>query len=313
MPLDPQIERILQQSSGWAPARSVSVEQLRAAVKGFAAVTPKLAVPLQGVSDRVIPGPRGVIPVRVYTPDTVGPHPILAYFHGGGWVVGDLDTQDMICRGLCHGAACIVVSVDYRLAPEHQFPAPVDDCYAAVVWCASHGQDIGGDGGRIAVGGDSAGAVLSAAVALRARDENGPRLLAQLLYYGSMNYPSGNLPSMAEFADGPILTADDVDYFWQQYLASPETDQNHPWASPIRAASHTGLPPAFIGTAEMDPTRDPAEAYGPVLTAAGVPVELHRYPGMPHGFMSWLGFVDTAQVACDDACVWLRRQFEATQ
>jgi acetyl esterase len=311
MPLDPQIEQILQQSSSWAPARSVPVDQLRAAVKGFAAVTPKLPVRLRDVTDRSIPASQGEVPVRIYTPEANGPRPLLVYFHGGGWVVGDLDTQDMICRGLCHGANCIVVSVDYRLAPEHRFPAAVDDCYAVLEWCAAHGREIGGHPDRLAVGGDSAGAVLSAAVALRARDEGGPQLRAQLLYYGSMNYPSGNLPSMAEFADGPILTADDVDYFWHQYLAAPETDQNHPWASPIRAANHAGLPPAFIGTAEMDPTRDPAEAYGPVLTAAGVPVELRRYAGMPHGFMSWLGFVDTAQTACDDACAWLRRQFEA--
>lgn len=311
MPLDPQIERLLQQSSGWAAARSVPVDQLRAAVKGFAAMTPKLPVPLRDVSDWAISGPAGDIAVRIYKPEASGPRPILVYYHGGGWVVGDLDSQDMICRGLCHGAECIVVSVDYRLAPEHRFPAAVDDCYAALVWCAAHGGEIGGHPAKIAVGGDSAGAVLSAAVSIRARDEAGPRLKAQLLFYGSMNYPSENPPSMTEFADGPILTADDVDYFWHQYLANPGVQQNHPWASPIRAPSHRGLPPAFIGTAELDPTRDPAEAYGPVLTRAGVPVELHRYAGMPHGFMSWLGFVDMAQMACDDACAWLRKQFEA--
>lgn len=309
MPLDSQIANMLGQSSGWAAARSVPVEQLRAAVKGFAAVTPKLPVPLRDVFDWAIPGPAGDLPVRIYKPVAEGPRPILVYFHGGGWVVGDLDTQDMICRGLCHGAECIVVSVDYRLAPEHRFPAAVNDCYAAVQWSAAHGGEIGGDPAKVAVGGDSAGAVLSAAVAIRARDEAGPRLCAQLLFYGSMDYPSHGLPSMAEFADGPILTADDIDYFWHQYLAHPETEQNHPWASPIRAATHAGLPPAFIGTAELDPSRDPGEAYGPVLTAAGVPVELHRYAGMPHGFMSWLGMVDTAQTAADDACVWLRKQF----
>jgi len=311
MPLDPQIARILQQSTGWAAARSVPVDQLRAAVKGFAAMTPKLPVPLRDVSDWAIAGPAGDIGVRIYKPEASGPRPILVYYHGGGWVVGDLDSQDMICRGLCHGTECIVVSVDYRLAPEHRFPAAVDDCYAALTWCAAHGGEIGGDPAKIAVGGDSAGAVLSAAMSIRARDENGPGLKAQLLFYGSMNYPSGNPSSMTEYADGPILTADDVDYFWHQYLAAPEVEQNHPWASPIRAPTHRGLPPAFIGTAELDPTRDPAEAYGPVLSGAGVPVELHRYAGMPHGFMSWLGFVDMAQTACDDACAWLRIQFEA--
>lgn len=310
MPLDPQIERILAQSSGWAAARSVPVEQLRAAVKGFAAMTPKLAVPLREVSDHAIPGPAGDVPVRIYKPMTGGPRPILVYFHGGGWVVGDLDSQDMICRGLAHGAECIVVSVDYRLAPEHRFPAAVDDCYAALSWCAANAEAVGGQPRNIAVGGDSAGAVLSASVSIRARDEDGPALKAQLLFYGSMNYPSDSPPSMREFANGPILTADDIDYFWHQYLGDPATEQNHPWASPIRAPSHSGLPPAFIGTAELDPSRDPGEAYGPILEAAGVAVELRRYAGMPHGFMSWLGFVDMAQTACEDACAWLRTKFE---
>lgn len=309
MPLDPQIVRMLGQSSGWAQARSVPVEQLRAAVKGFAAVTPQLPVPLRDISDWVIPGPAGDLPVRIYKPQAGGARPILVYFHGGGWVVGDLNTQDMICRGLCHGAECIVVSVDYRLAPEHRFPAAVDDGYAALIWSAAHGAEIGGDPTRIAVGGDSAGAVLSGAVAIRARDEAGPGLRGQLLFYGSMNYPSHDLPSMKEFADGPILTADDIDYFWHLYLTHAESEQNHPWASPIRAPSHAGLPPAFIGTAELDPSRDPGEVYGPVLSAAGVSVELHRYPGMPHGFLSWLGMVDMAQTAADDACAWLRKQF----
>jgi len=309
MPLDPQMAAMLGQSSGWAAARSVPVEQLRAAVKGFAAATPKLPVPLRDVSDWAIPGPAGDLPVRIYKPQVEGPRPILVYFHGGGWVVGDLDTQDMICRGLCHGAECIVVSVDYRLAPEHRFPAAVDDCYAALVWSAAHAGEIGGDPACIVVGGDSAGAVLSGAVAIRARDEGGPGLRGQLLFYGSMNYPSHDMPSMKEFADGPILTADDIDYFWSLYLGHPQTEQDHPWASPIRATSHAGLPPAFIGTAELDPSRDQGEAYGPVLAAAGVPVELHRYVGMPHGFMSWLGMIDMAQTAADDACAWLRTQF----
>src|ERR1700722_7826558 len=154
MPLDPQIERILKGSSGWAAARSVPVAELRAAVKGFAAVTPKLDVPLREISERSIPGPRGEIPIRIYKPRAADQRPVLVYFHGGGWVVGDLDTQDMICRGLCHGADCVVVSVDYRLAPEYPFRAPVDDCYAALEWSAVHASEIGGDPGRIAVGGD---------------------------------------------------------------------------------------------------------------------------------------------------------------
>jgi acetyl esterase len=311
MPLDPQIEALLQNASGWAPARTVSVEQLRTAVIHFAAMTPRLDVPLARIADRMIPGPAGDLPVRIYTPVETAPHPVLVYFHGGGWVVGNLDTQDMICRGLAHGAGCIVVSVDYRLAPEHPFPAAVDDCFAATLWAQAHAGDIGGDADRIGVGGDSAGAVLAGSVALRARNIPGLKLRGQLLFYGSMNYPSVPMPSMIEFADGPILTADDIDYFWSLYLRDPAVDQHNPEASPIRAADHAGLPPAFIGAAELDPSRDAAEAYGPALEKSGVPVVVKRYPGMPHGFMSWLGMIDMAQTATDDASAWLRTQFGA--
>jgi acetyl esterase len=309
MPLDPQIQAMLGHG-GMGPARNYSVEQLRATVRQFSTVSPPLDVPLAGVADRSIPGPADAIPIRVYTPVGSGPFPVLVYFHGGGWVVGDLDTQDMICRGLCHGAGCLVVSVDYRLAPEHRFPAAVDDSYAAAQWVASHAAEIGGDPARIGVGGDSAGASLAAGVALRARDESGAPLCAQLMFYGSMNYDvTGTTASMKEFAEGPLLSVDDVEYFWHQYLQNPAIDQEHPWASPARALNHQDLPPAFVATAEIDPTRDAGEHYGALLRDAGVSVEQHRYEGMPHGFMSWLGIIDGAQRALDDASVWLRKQF----
>ena len=310
MPLDPQIQAMLDQSSGMAPARTYTPEQLRATVRGFSTAFPPLNVALAQIADRRIPGPGGDIAIRIYTAEGRGPLPVLVYFHGGGWVVGDLDTQDMICRGLCFGAGCIVVSVDYRLAPEHRFPAAVDDCYAATQWVATHAAGFGGDPQRIAVGGDSAGASLAAGVALRTRDEGGAPLCGQLMFYGSMDYqidaPSG---SMREFANGPLLSTDDIEYFWHHYLANPAVDQYHPWASPARAARHTELPPAFNGTAEIDPTRDAGERYGALLRAAGIDVEQHRYPGMPHGFVSWLGIVPGAQTAIDDASAWLRRQF----
>lgn len=309
MPLDPQIQAMLSHG-GMGPARNYSVEQLRATVRQFSTAAPPLDVPLAGVEDRSIPGPAGSIPIRVYTPVGTGPFAVLVYFHGGGWVVGDLDTQDMICRGLCHGAGCLVVSVDYRLAPEHRFPAAVDDAYAATQWVGHHAAEIGGDPARIAVGGDSAGACLAGGVALRSRDESGVSLLAQLMFYGSMNYDVGTTTeSMREFADGPLLSADDIEFFWHHYLQNPEVDQHHHWASPARAVHHRELPPAFIGTAEIDPTRDAAENYGVLLGNAGVEVEQHRYSGMPHGFVSWLGLVDGAQRAIDDASAWLRRRF----
>jgi acetyl esterase len=309
MPLDPQIQAMLS-AGGMAPARSYSVEQLRAIVKQYSAAFPKLDVALDSIRDQTIPGPAGPLPIRIYTPQRSGPHPVLVYFHGGGWVVGDLDTQDMICRGLCYGAECLVVSVDYRLAPEHKFPAAADDAYAATQWVARNAASIGGDPARLAVGGDSAGGILAGGVALRARDENGPALCGQVLFYASMIYElNAPLPSMREFADGPLLSTDDIDFFWTQYLNDPAVDQYHPYAAPARAKDHRKLPPAFVGTPEIDPTRDAAENYAAILRNANVEVEQHRYAGMPHGFVSWLGVAAGAQAAVDDASAWLRKQF----
>lgn len=307
MPLDPRIKAMLDRAPGFPRARSVPVEQLRAIIRQYASAAPKLPVELAAVSDRSIPGPAGALPVRIYKPLGKAPHPMLLYFHGGGFVLGDLDSQDMICRGLCAAAQHLVVSIDYRLAPEHKFPAAIDDAYASLRWTAAHGREIEGDPSHIVAGGDSAGAIISAALALRTREENGPALSGQLLFYGSMDYPSAPSPSMTEFADGPILTADDAAFYWSQYLADPEKDQHNPYASPMRAPDHRGLPPASVGTAEIDPTRDTAEAYGLKLQRAGVAVEMRRYNGMPHGFLSWLGTVDGAQQAANDAAGWLRK------
>ena len=307
MPLDPQVAALLALAPEGFEMTSLPVDVLRKYVRESSTAYPRLDVPLASVVDRMIPGPGGALPVRVYMPVGVGPFPLVVYFHGGGWVVGDLDTQDMICRGLCHGASALVVSVDYRLAPEHKFPAAVDDAWTATCWAAAHAAELGGDAARLSVAGDSAGANLSAAVALRTRDENGPRLRAQILIYGSCNYPSIRTPSTEEFAAGPIITEAAIDYFWKQFLVDPAVDQDHPWASPARAASHRNLAPAFIATAEMDPSRDDGERYAEILARAGVPTESRRYPGMPHGFVSWVGLVDQAQQCIDHACAFLAR------
>jgi acetyl esterase len=179
------------------------------------------------------------------------------------------------------------------------------------VWAAQQAAYFAGDANRLAVAGDSAGANLATGVALRARDASGPRLRAQVMFYGSGNYPSVETPSAKEFAQGPILSRSDVDYFWGLYLSNPKKDQDHPLASPIRAASHAGLAPAFMGTAEIDPTRDDGEAYAAKLAAAGVPVESRRYAGMVHGFVSWLGVIDGAQTAINDASAFLKKWFAA--
>ena len=305
MSLDPQIAALLGPPQPAFEMTDMPVDVLRKYVHDSSTAFPPLEVPLASIADREIPGPAGPLACRVYTPVGGGPAPLIAYFHGGGWVVGDLDTQDMICRGLAHGARAVVLSVDYRLAPEHRFPAAVDDAYAATCWASKHAPEIGGDAGGLVVAGDSAGGGLAAAVALRARDEGGPALRAQIIFYASCNHPSEKTASAREFADGPILTAAAVDYFWKQYLADPAVEQHHPWASPIRAASHRGLPVAFVASAELDPTRDDCEAYAAKLESAGVVTELRRYPGAPHGFVSWVGLADVAQSAIDDACAFI--------
>jgi acetyl esterase len=307
MPLDPQVQALLTGAPEDFEMTSLPVDVMRKFVRESSTAYPKIDLPLADVVDRTIPGPAGALPVRLYTPVGQGPFPLIVFFHGGGWVVGDLDTQDMICRALCHGSSSVVLSVDYRLAPEHKFPAAVEDAWAATIFAAANARELGGDAARIAVAGDSAGANLSAAVALRARDEKGPKLRAQVLIYGSCNYPSIRTPSSEAFEKGPIITEAAVDFFWKQFLADPAVDQDHPWASPARAASHRALPPAFVATAEMDPTRDDGERYGDLLARAGVPTETRRYAGMPHGFVSWIGLVDQAQSCIDHACAFLAR------
>lgn len=309
MNIHPQLQPFLEAASQFPKADSVPVPVLRDLVRQASTAFPPVALPMGKIEDRHIPGPAGDLRVRVYEPASGTPAPVIVYFHGGGWVVGDLDTQDMICRGLCHGADSVVVSVEYRLAPEYPFPAAPNDCWAATLWAAEHAAEIGGIPGRLAVAGDSAGAVLAAGVALRARDRGAPALAGQLLIYGSCNYPTDETASMRELKDAPLLSLQDLDFFWAQYLSDPRAEQNHPLASPLRAPSHHGLAPAFIVTAENDPSRDDAERYGNKLVAAGVPVQMRRYLGMVHGFISWLGVIDSAQEAIDDSSDWLRARF----
>jgi acetyl esterase len=268
-------------------------------------------VSLASVKDRSIPGPDGEISVRVYTPDGEGPFPVIAYFHGGGFVVGDLDTQDMIARGLSHGAKSIVVSVDYRLAPEHKFPAPFDDCWAATQWIGTHAAELGGDPARLAVAGDSAGGVLASACALLAREAGSPKLSAVINWYGPGIHPVPAEGSAIEFADGPILRMEDA-HFFSEMLIRDERDLEDFRLSPMKAASHDGLPPMFIAAAECDPIRDAVEAYAPLLQRAGVEVAVKRYPGMVHGFVSWLAFLPAAQEAMADACGFARRHLEVS-
>lgn len=309
MPLDPQAQAFLDQMAALnaPPLNQLPPEIARQGAKlQLGIAEPE---PVAKVENRTIPGPQGDIPVRIYTPEGIGPFPVLVFFHGGGWVICDLDTHDEACRSLANGTPCIVVSVDYRLAPEHKFPAAVEDCYAATQWVASNAASLNGDPSRIAVGGDSAGGNLTAVIAQLARDRGEPSLVFQLLIYPATNFNS-DTPSSRENADGYFLTRDDMIWFMNHYLNSPD-DRNSPLASPALAADLSGLPPALVITAEYDPLRDEGEQYGQMLKEAGVPVTISRYNGMIHGFVTFPGF-DQGERARAEASAALRVAFTST-
>jgi acetyl esterase/lipase len=308
MPLDPQAKQLMEQlaAAGMPPLDEMSVEGARQAILAMAQMggdPPALAE----VVNRTIPGPAGEIPLRIYTPAGRPPFPVLVYFHGGGWVIGNLDSHDGTCRELARGAGCMVVSVDYRLAPENKFPAAPEDAYAATKWVAEHAASIGTDAGRVAIGGDSAGGNLTATVALMARDRGGPALLFQLLVY-PVTDAACDTPSYAENADGYFLTRKAMQWFWGHYLERPSDGENA-YASPLRAASLAGLPPGLVITAEFDPLRDEGEAYAARLEASGVHCRLKRYDGMIHGFFGMGRVLDQGKQAMAEATGNLRLVF----
>lgn len=306
MPLDPYFAQLVANAPPYPPLSEIPVDVLRTSLRASAAARPKLEIELADVQDRMIPGPAGPMGVRIYMPLGDGPFPVIVYFHGGGFVVGDLDTQDIIPRSLSAGVQGLVISVGYRLAPEHKFPAAPEDAWAALQWAAAHVQELGGDPLRIAVAGDSAGGVLACVTAIMARDAGGPTLAAQVNWYGPADHPLRDSESTREFGQGPGLRLSDVDYFWKLYLRD-DAQYDDFRANPARASSHANLPPAFIATAECDPARDEAEAYGDQLRAAGGEAEIHRYMGMIHGFMTYIGAVEGARRSMKDACAFLRR------
>lgn len=265
-------------------------------------------VPVASVMDRTIPGPAGELPIRIYTPEGPGPFPALVYFHGGGFVVGSLASGDPTCRALCHGASCVVVSVEYRLAPEHKFPAATDDCLVATRWLAAHAAELNADPARLAVAGESSGGNLAAVTALRLRDEGGPALRGQLLIYPVADYHTPPTPSYIANADGYLLTRAMMVWFWGHYL-SDAGEANHPHAAPLRAPDLSGLPAALVITAEFDPLRDEGERYAERLQQAGVPTQLARYDGMIHGFLLLSELFDEGRQAMEEAILWLRQLF----
>jgi acetyl esterase len=306
MPLDPEAKAFLDQAAKNAPTPpteqtpQLAREQMNAAV---AMLGPP--EPVARVRDVSAPGPAGSIPVRIYDPGKTGPLPVLVYFHGGGFVVGSIDTHDGYCRALANASGMIIASVDYRLAPEYRFPASPEDAYAATAWIARNAAEFGADPKRVAVGGDSAGGNLAAVVALMSRDRGGPVIKFQVLIYPITDW-NFDTPSYRENADGYFLTRDSMIWFGQQYLTK-ESDADSPYASPLRAKSLADLPPAFVMTAEYDPLRDEGEAYAKRLTEEGVPTELKRYHGMIHGFVRRLRLMGQARTALADVAAALKK------
>jgi acetyl esterase len=236
------------------------------------------------VEDRVIAGPAGDVPVRIYTPDAPAPRPVVAFFHGGGFVICSVETHDGLARRLTNALGAVVVSVEYRLAPEARCPAAAEDCYAATQWVHEHAAELGADPARLMVAGDSAGGNLAAVVSLMAREQGGPPITSQILVYPVID-SACDAPSYSENGEGYFLEATGMRWFWDHYLG-PDGDGAHQHASPIRASDLSGLPPAVVITAEFDPLRDEGEAYAGALETAGVPVVTRRYDGMIHGFVS---------------------------
>lgn len=308
MPLDPLIARLLEASKDEPSVADVSVEQARAAMDSRVELLKGLGPVVGDITESHIDGPAGPLRLRIYRPAVDGARPVILFFHGGGWVLCSLDTHDNVCRELCDGTGAVVVSVDYRLAPEHRYPAAIDDCYAALEWASSHAGEIGGDPSRIAVAGDSAGGNLAAAVALKARDTGGPAIVGQLLVYPVTDFPSDAMASYAENGEGYGLTRRSMEHYWEQYLGDAPADASY--AAPLRAGDLSKLPPACIITAEYDVLRDEGEAYGGALQAAGVPVEVIRYDGVNHGFFSLGGLVAASTQAIEDACDWLTARFD---
>ncbi len=309
MPLDPQAKALLDQLAAIDAPRlhTLSVADARAMMANFAGMSAVTDVTLAGIADRTIPGPAGTVPVRVYTPVGRAPFPLVVYFHGGGWVLGSLETHDSICRQLAAAAQAVVMSVGYRLAPEYRYPAAIHDCYAALVWAAANAGVLGIDALRIALAGDSAGGNLACVVAMMARDRGGPAVCFQLLVYPVTNY-AFDTPSYRENANGYLLEKEAMMWFWSHYLPSPVHGEE-PYASPLRAPDLHGLPSALIITAEYDPLRDEGEAYGRRLAEARVPVRMHRYQGMIHGFLGMSPVWEQAKAAMAESAAALQQAF----
>lgn len=298
MPPDEQALALLRRRAraGFRPVERLTVREARAACAAYLALQGK-PEPVARVGELLVPVGPFRLPVRLYYPDTSGPLPVLVHFHGGGWVSGDLPVYDSPSRTLANRTGCAVAVVDYRRAPEHRFPGPLEDCYAALCWIADHAASLDLDPARIGVCGDSAGGNLAAAACLRARQDNGPDLALQVLIYPVTDH-NLDTPSYHEFAEGFGLQRAGMRWYWRHYLPCPAAGAD-PLASPLRAPDLSGLPPAVVLTAECDPVRDDGERYAARLRAAGVPVRFRRFDGMIHATYLMAGALDRAGELAD--------------
>ena len=310
MPLEPQTQKILQplkELNSLIPIPTLSPPEVReklALISSFSLQPQKC----DRVENLTIPSPSGNIPIRIYTPTGKTPLPVLVYFHGGGWVLGNLDSADYACRCLANDGKCIVVSVDYRLAPEHKFPAAIEDAYTAITWVSDNAETIGGDPDRIGVIGDSSGGNLAAGVSLMAQDKQTPSLAIQILIYPVTHY-NFMTQSYQQFGSGEFgLSTDEMIWFWHHYLLD-KTDGKKHYASPLLAENLSQLPPAFIITAEYDILRDEAESYAHRLQQAGVSVNLKRYEGTIHNFVGLASILNIGKQALSDINSHLRNVF----
>lgn len=311
--LDPQVATLLQMQAAAnpPPMETLPPEAVREGFKAQSAMLAATPEPMERIENIAIPGDDGELHLRLYYPTrTAGSDsdllPLTVYYHGGGWVICDLDTHDDLCRSLAAESGSLVISVDYRLAPEHPYPAAVDDAWAALLWIAENAASIGGDYERIAVAGDSAGGNLAAVTALMARNQGGPEIALQLLFYPVTDIYDLNRPSHQQFADGYGLTRAAMEWFRELYLPAGQ-DPKDPHVSPLYATDLAGLPPAVVITAEADVLRDEGVAYAKALQDAGNHVEFKQFPGMVHGFVSMAGVVTAGMTARKEAGASLRK------
>jgi acetyl esterase len=308
--LDPDAAAVYKafQEAGRPPYETVGATKAREFYLAARAVTNPEPPQVESAKPLAIPAAHGAIPGRFYTPKKLRKRndlsPCLVFYHGGGWVIGDLESHDVVCRKLAHEGELIVISIDYRLAPEHKFPAAIDDAFTALKWIASNAKGFGIDAARLMVGGDSAGGNLAAVVALAARDGNGPKLAGQLLIYPATDFAMTH-PSHSEPETSILLTHTVIKWFKDQYLRGLDDVDN--WqASPARAATFAGLPPAYLLTAGADPLRDEGDEYAERLRQAGVPVTYKHFPGQFHGFFTMGKLLQQANVAASDMAAWLK-------